>query len=48
MTPGKENRVELLRAEVPVAVLVQQTVDDLDDMGIYLVATAFVFAYLCI
>ena len=48
MTPGKENRVELFRAEVPVAVLVQQTVDDLDDMGIYLVAATFVFVYFCI
>ena len=48
VTPGEENRVELFCAEVPVAVLVQQTVDDLDDMGIYLVATVFVFVYLCI
>ena len=30
VAPGKENRTELLRAQVPVAVLVQQAVEHLN------------------
>ena len=38
VAPGKENRTELLRAKVPIAVLVEEAVEDLNDVGVDLPA----------